>query len=95
MFSGADDCTLKGWDLRSPPKHPAFVDRRTHGAGVCCLQSSPLLEHLLVSGSYDERVRLWDTRMMQRPTCTAEVCSAPPSLQDASDARVQMEFWDV
>ncbi len=74
MFSGADDSSLKGWDLRQPPDAPAFVNRRAHGAGVCCMQSSTAVEHLLVTGSYDEHVRLWDLRMLHKPTCTSEVC---------------------
>lgn len=73
VFSGSDDSSLKGWDLRQSPNMPAFVNRREHGAGVCCMQSSPAIEHLLVTGSYDERVRLWDLRMLRRPTCTSQV----------------------
>jgi hypothetical protein len=73
VYSGSDDCSLKGWDLRQPPEAPIFVDKRTHGAGVCCMQSSSAVEHLLVTGSYDERARTWDLRMTQRPTCTSQV----------------------
>ncbi len=78
IYSGADDCSLKGWDVRQPPEAPTFVDKRTHGAGVCCMQTSPAVEHLLVTGSYDERVRTWDLRMMRRPTCTSQVLYALP-----------------
>lgn len=73
IYSGSDDCSLKGWDVRQPPEATTFVDKRTHGAGVCCVQSSPAVEHLLVTGSYDKRVRTWDLRMMRRPTCTSQV----------------------
>lgn len=73
LFSGSDDCKLKGWDLRAPTNMPSFVNSREHGSGVCCIQSSPTLEHLLVTGSYDEYVRMWDLRMMSRPSCTSKV----------------------
>jgi len=49
--------------------------RRTHAAGVCCIQSSPHQEHIVCTGSYDERARLWDTRNLNRPMLTAEVRS--------------------
>ncbi|KAK9810919.1 hypothetical protein WJX73_008426 [Symbiochloris irregularis] len=73
LLSGADDCALKGWDIRSPSHGPTFVNRKTHKAGVCTIQSSPHRQHLLATGSYDEHVRLWDLRSMQQPVMTAEV----------------------
>lgn len=34
---------------------------------------SPWSEHCLVSGSYDEKARVWDLRNLSRPTSTVEV----------------------
>eukprot|EP00873_Tetraselmis_striata_P011968 jgi/Tetstr1/432232/TSEL_002268.t1 len=34
---------------------------------VCCLQSHPSREFTLCSGSYDEKIRVWDTRNMRAP----------------------------
>lgn len=47
--------------------------RKSHGAGVCCIASSPQQEHCLVTGSYDEHIRLWDTRNISRPIQIAQV----------------------
>jgi WD40 repeat protein len=88
LYSGADDCTFKGWDTRTPcssssagtldsdpapEQAPIFSNRRAHGAGVCCISSHPRKPQLLVTGSYDEAVRLWDMRNMQRPIETCRV----------------------
>ncbi|KAK3258249.1 hypothetical protein CYMTET_32698 [Cymbomonas tetramitiformis] len=70
LFSGADDCTFKGWDLRQGCDDPAldvrFSNRKAHGAGVCCIAPSPMSEYVVATGSYDGFVRLWDTRSERR-----------------------------
>lgn len=67
LYSGADDCTLKAWDLRMQGS-PAWVNKRQYMMGVTAIQSSPLREHVLATGSYDEHIHLWDTRMPRQPT---------------------------
>ena len=66
--------------------------RKTHAAGVCCIQSSPHQEHIVCTGSYDERARLWDTRNLNRPVLTAEVRSQDPHMAcTAVTVRVPLE----
>ena len=65
LYSGADDCRLFHIDTRS--LHSPSLLSEHHSAGVCCVLPSVVSEHLLATGCYDERVRVWDMRAMRRP----------------------------
>ena len=67
IYTGADDCCFKAWDARGDLERPVFVNRREHGAGVTCIASSPHDSNVVVTGSYDEFLRLWDVRNTSRP----------------------------
>uniref|UniRef100_H9GLP4 Diphthamide biosynthesis 7 n=1 Tax=Anolis carolinensis TaxID=28377 RepID=H9GLP4_ANOCA len=68
VYSGGDDCKLRGWDTRSNPKTPIFSSESR--------QNSHFLftpKHCPVSPSYDEHVLLWDTRNMKQPLAGTHV----------------------
>lgn len=68
ILTGADDGLLLGYDLRG---EQAFKNR-SHEAGVTALALNPLDDQQLVSGSYDERLRIFDLRMMREPVLRSE-----------------------
>jgi len=61
IYSGGDDLQMKGWDERQGFVRPIFVNKR-FDAGVTTIQSHPHIEHVIAVGSYDNKVRLFDTR---------------------------------
>ncbi|TPX67934.1 hypothetical protein SpCBS45565_g03454 [Spizellomyces sp. 'palustris'] len=66
VYTGGDDCTLKGWDLRTNPVSPTFTNRR-HQAGVCKKESLSFCINIVPPISYDESIMIWDTRKMRTP----------------------------
>lgn len=72
VYSGGDDCKLKGWDTRTDCSTPTFTNKRFE-AGVTCIQSHPFIENILAVGSYDNTVRIFDTRKMSAPAADVEV----------------------
>ncbi|XP_028027962.1 diphthine methyltransferase isoform X1 [Bombyx mandarina] len=70
LYSGGDDCLLKCFDVRVQDG-PVAVNK-SHEAGVTSIRSNVDVEHQLLTGSYDEKVRLWDARKMK--SCISETC---------------------
>jgi len=63
---------MKGWDQRQGFDQPFFVNKRFDG-GVTTIQSHPHIEHLIAVGSYDNKVRLFDTRKPLIPLTDVDV----------------------
>ncbi|KAF8560353.1 WD40 repeat-like protein [Imleria badia] len=72
IYSGGDDLQMKGWDERQGFDQPIFVNKR-FDAGVTTIQSHPHIEHLIAVGSYDNKVRLFDTRKPLKPLRDVDV----------------------
>lgn len=68
VYSGADDCLLKQWDLREPK---CVSQCSLFQGGVCSIVSphnelNNFTEHQLICGSYDEKIYVLDKRNMKR-----------------------------
>ncbi|XP_062564072.1 diphthine methyltransferase-like isoform X2 [Armigeres subalbatus] len=70
IYTGGDDVLLCAYDIRCSNVPALRLKNKTHGAGVTSLLSVQRKEHLLVTGSYDDCVRLFDTRSMKN--CLSE-----------------------
>lgn len=63
LYTGGDDTFLNCYDTRLDLTSPTFKwKNKSHGAGVTSLLSGSHIENSLVTGSYDERLRFFDTR---------------------------------
>lgn len=73
VYSGGDDSTWKGWDLREDSYSPFFANKRSFEAGVTTIQTHIHRQHYVAVGSYDEHVRIFDTRNPMKPLSTVHV----------------------
>ncbi|KAL8154218.1 hypothetical protein V2J09_011978 [Rumex salicifolius] len=74
VYTGSDDCRFSCWDLRQCAPSPAFQNSKAHTMGVCCIVKSPYDSNLLLTGSYDEYLRVWDMRSISKPVNETSVC---------------------
>ncbi|KAG1881659.1 WD-40 repeat-containing protein [Suillus tomentosus] len=72
VYSGGDDLTMKGWDVRQNFIQPIFTNKRFN-AGVTTIQSHPHIEYLIAVGSYDNSVCIFDTRKPLVPLVQGDV----------------------
>ncbi|KAG2350359.1 WD-40 repeat-containing protein [Suillus weaverae] len=88
VYSGGDDLTMKGWDVRQNFSQPIFTNKRhvtistylvyfsyprRFNAGVTSIQSHPHIEYLIAVGSYDNNVCIFDTRKPLVPLVQGDV----------------------
>lgn len=64
VFSGGDDALLKVYDVRNKS---SVQTNRSHTAGVTSLLSNTAKEYCLLTGSYDEYLRIFDLRQFKHP----------------------------
>ena len=71
IYTGGDDCKFYRFDTRVGATSTGVS--KAHGAGVTSVHSNAAKEFLLSSGSYDETLRLWDTRHFKRPVSEVDL----------------------
>ncbi|KAF9624507.1 hypothetical protein IFM89_011620 [Coptis chinensis] len=74
VYTGSDDCRFSCWDLRESPSSLAFQNKKTHKMGICCIAKSPADPNTLLTGSYDEYLRVWDVRSISKPINESSIC---------------------
>lgn len=74
VYTGSDDCKFSCWDLRDSLSNLVFQNSKVHKMGVCCIAKSPSDPNTLLTGSYDEYLRLWDVRSISKPVNKTSVC---------------------
>ena len=71
VLSGGDDCVLQYSTIIDFDEHEGhWQDRKLHGAGVTAIM--PLTSSLVVTGSYDDHIRLISFSRTSRRLCLAE-----------------------
>lgn len=74
VYTGSDDCKFICWDTRDGFSNPAFQNTKAHKMGVCCIAKSPSDPNTLLTGSYDEYLRVWDVRSISKPVNETSIC---------------------
>ncbi|KAG7351942.1 hypothetical protein IV203_007990 [Nitzschia inconspicua] len=76
VATGGDEGCWKVWDLRSNLSRPIYHNTNEFDAGVTVLSPHPRQSNLLVVGSYDETIALYDVRYVSSSSSS----SSPTSL---------------
>lgn len=74
VYSGSDDCKFSCWDLRDGPSKLAFRNSKVHTMGVTCIAKNPTDPNTVLTGSYDEYLRVWDLRSISKPVNETSTC---------------------
>uniref|UniRef100_A0A1D1XY32 methylated diphthine methylhydrolase n=1 Tax=Anthurium amnicola TaxID=1678845 RepID=A0A1D1XY32_9ARAE len=74
LYTGSDDCCFSCWDLRQSPSKLVFRNAKSHKMGVCSIAKCPSNSNMLLTGSYDEFLRVWDLRAPSKPLDERSVC---------------------
>ncbi|KAK6151557.1 hypothetical protein DH2020_014192 [Rehmannia glutinosa] len=51
-----------------------FENTKVHKMGICCIAKSPFDPNTLLTGSYDECLRVWDVRSTSKPVNESSIC---------------------
>jgi diphthamide biosynthesis protein 7 len=66
-------CSLKIWDVRQTRRETHKIGDSEFEAGVTAISPHPAQSHVFAAGSYDECIRIYDQRKMDRPMTKVRV----------------------
>jgi len=73
LYSGADDCKLKGWDIREPSNRTSTFVIENYTMGITSIEFIPHHDNYFAVGSFDESICIWDIRATQEPIARGQV----------------------
>lgn len=95
LYSGADDCTFKAWDVRISQSKPLWINRTELAGwlvwlsglaltwGITTFETSSQWPHVLMVGGYNEKVVAWDLRRpVKQELCSIGVGTLPFQITD-------------
>ncbi|RKF79457.1 U3 small nucleolar RNA-associated protein 15 [Golovinomyces cichoracearum] len=100
LMSTSDDYTARIWDLPTGESTIKFTGHTDYVRSGCFMPGT--MSNLILTGSYDNTVRLWDPRIPEKATMTfkhtapvEDVLSMPSGTQIAAAAGNQISILDV
>lgn len=78
FYSGSEDATLKQWDIRVPGKATSIC--KSYNAGVNYINTLSFNSNVLITGSYQEKIYLFDARKFP---------------EELSSKRINHSSWDI
>ncbi|KAK3414525.1 hypothetical protein EUGRSUZ_H00387 [Eucalyptus grandis] len=61
-------------NVRDCPSNSVFRNSKEHKMGVCCITKSISDPNVVLTGSYDEHIRVWDIRSISKPVNQSSIC---------------------
>ncbi|KAG4303892.1 hypothetical protein PORY_002709 [Pneumocystis oryctolagi] len=81
IFSGSDDCTFKIWDIRKSII-PSFTNTKNHMGGIISFLP---FDKKLITGSFDDHIRLFDLRNPNKDVWKENIGSAWRLIQQSEN----------
>jgi WD40 repeat protein len=96
--TGSDDCRMYLWATDTGER--VHADLKEHSMGVTSFRFEG--DHKLISGSYDENLRVWDLRNLAKPTHTVKVGGGVWRIKQLAESKQYLiaacyggaEVWD-
>ncbi|KAL3746180.1 hypothetical protein ACJRO7_015173 [Eucalyptus globulus] len=74
LYRVSDDCKFSCWDVCNYPSKSVFRNTKEHKMDVCCIMKSITDPNVVLTGSSDEHIRVWDIRSISKPVNQSSIC---------------------